>query len=165
MSSYTALKAKQEKEFGEFPIMYAFSRKQFEEGMKEKLGLEPTDVDKIYSIGSGGYIRKEDSEKLKELMNRLTQEQKDAIDGDTTGEGYIYDMFAYELGNHEFDVTWDLSETLSACGLSMASVFEKPNIEKGLRKALKKYRACWLLDNAKECYEIGKGKGKEVEEE
>lgn len=165
MNRYNDLKARQQKEFGEFPIMFAFSEKQFEEGMKEKLGLEPSDVDKIYSIGAGGYIRKEDSKKLKELVDRFDKEKKTAIDNDTTGEGFIYEMFVSELGNHEFDITWDLSETLSACGLSIGSVFEKPNIEKGLRKALRRYGACWLLDNAKECYEIGKGKSEEDEEE
>ncbi len=165
MSSYTELKDRQGKRFGEFPIVWAFSKAQFAEEMKEKFGLEPTDTDKIYSIGNGGYIRKEDSPKLKELLNSLSKEQQDAIDADTTGEGYIYEMFAYELANHEFDITMNIEETLSSCGMTFATVFENKNVEKGLRKALKKYRACWLLDNAKECYEIGKNKNGEEDAE
>lgn len=151
MNAYKELKDRQQEEINAFPIGVAFSNEQFAKMMQE-WGLMVKDIDKICSLGGGCFIRKSDEDAFLEMTSRHTKEMKDAIDADETGDGFIYNMFAYELGNHEFDITWDLSETIYACGLSMVAVFEKLNIEKGLRKALKKYRACWLLDNAKECY-------------
>ena len=49
MNRYVELKRRQEKEVNEFPMFFAFSKEQFSEGMK-KLGLEPDEKDKIYSI-------------------------------------------------------------------------------------------------------------------
>jgi hypothetical protein len=36
-------------------MFFAFDKKQFEEGMK-KLGLEPSETNKIVSVGAGGYL-------------------------------------------------------------------------------------------------------------
>ena len=53
MNQYRVLKEKHEKEINNFPLMFAFSKKQFAEGM-QKLGLKETNTDKIISIGVGG---------------------------------------------------------------------------------------------------------------
>ena len=49
-NSYMELKHRQQREVDAFPIGFAFSKEQFDEQMI-KLGLKPTDTDKIYSIG------------------------------------------------------------------------------------------------------------------
>jgi hypothetical protein len=90
-NAYLALKRKHQEEVNNFPMMFAFSNKQFAEGMA-KLGLTENDTDKIYSIGGGGYIRKTDSEALSEMFDRHNKEMKNAIDSDLTGEGFIFDM-------------------------------------------------------------------------
>ena len=43
------------------------------------------------------YYRKSDSPILKEMLDRHTKEDLEAIKADTTGEGYILDMFSEEL--------------------------------------------------------------------
>ena len=51
MNKYAELMNKQEKEFNDFAnkhMFFAFNQKQFDEGMA-KLGLKPTDTDKVYS--------------------------------------------------------------------------------------------------------------------
>jgi len=137
MNEYLALKERHQKEVNNFPMMFAFSNKQFEEGMKE-LGLNPDETDKIYKFGmSGGFYRRDDSEKLKEMLDRHDQEMKEAIERDKTGDGFIYDMFSYELGNHEFVVTGDTEETLNALGLSYDDVNNDNRMIYALNKACK----------------------------
>jgi len=75
------------------------------------------------------------------MMARFDREKEAAIVGDTTGEGFILDMFSTELANHEFGYTYELEETLEAVGLTVAAVKANPNLLNGLRKALKKYGA------------------------
>lgn len=139
MNNYKELKEKHQKEFNEFPMFFAFSNKQFSEAMK-KIGLDPhKDTDKIYSFGAGGYYKKTDSGKLKELINRHKEEVKNAIESDKTGEGYIYQMFNYELGNHEYGWTKDLEDTLNALELTMEQINDHPALLNGLNKALENY--------------------------
>ena len=139
MNKYEELKKKQEKEFNNFPFMWAFNKKQFAEGM-EKLGLKETDTDKIYSIGGGGYIRKTDSDKLHEMLGRLDEEMRQAIAEDPTGDGFIFDMFNYELANHEYSYTGDISDTLDCLGLTEEEVTADKRLLHGLEKAIRKQR-------------------------
>lgn len=74
----------------------------------EKWGLDArkqADLDKVYSIGYGGYIQKKDADLLHETRARHDAEMAAAIAEDTTGEGFIYEMFLYELYNHEYGYT------------------------------------------------------------
>lgn len=136
MNQYQILNARHQSEVDAFPFMFAFSQKQFDEGMA-RLGLEPTDTDKILSIGGGGYIRKSDRDALHELLNRHAAETQAAIDADETGEGFVRDMFVYELDNHEYGYTGDLSDTLDALGLTLEEVKADPKLKHGLQEACK----------------------------
>ena len=135
MNRYVELKRRQEKEVNEFPMFFAFSKEQFSEGMK-KLGLEPDEKDKIYSIGGGGYFRKSDSEKFKAMLDKHSEEMQKEIEGDTDGSGFIYDMFNYELSNHEYSYTYDVSDTLNALGFTIDYVNSNKNVLNGLLKAV-----------------------------
>lgn len=135
---YLELKQKQQKEVNEFPLGFAFSKEQFEEMMK-KFGLNINDTDKIYSLGAGGYVRKSDAEAMDKMFLRHAEEKQKAIDNDKTGTGYIYEMFAYELANHEYCITYDLDETLDALDLTMKEINKDKRLLRGLKKALKKY--------------------------
>lgn len=111
---YLELKRKHQEEVNNFPFFFAFSNKQFEEGMR-KFGLDPTDTDKIYKLGNtGGFYLKTDSARLKEMFNRHDQEMKDAMKDDD----FVVSMFVYEMGNHEYCINEDDEEILEACGLS-----------------------------------------------
>ena len=82
--------------------------------MMQKFGLTIDDKDKILSLGCGCFIRKSDETAFDEMFKRHKQEMQDAIASDKTGDGFIYDMFIYELANHEYCITYDLEETLNA---------------------------------------------------
>ena len=138
MNTYQQMKDRQQKEFDAFPIGVAFFNKQFEE-MMQKWGLTVNDTDKICSLGAGTYIRKTDKEALCALINRLNKEKQDAIAEDTTGDGFIFDMFVYELANHEYCITYDLEETLDALGLTVEEIKADKRLHYGLNKAIKHY--------------------------
>jgi hypothetical protein len=135
-NTYKTLKDKHSKEFNEFPMQFAFSDEQFKEGMK-KLGLKETETHKVYSFGGGGFYRRTDSPALGEMIERHNREMKEAIENDRTGEGYIFDMFDYELANHEYSYTWDLEPTLDALGLTLEEVKANERLLHGLNLAKK----------------------------
>lgn len=139
MNRYEELRTRQQKEFDAFPLGAAFSNKQFAE-MMAKWGLTENDTDKIYSIGAGCFIRKSDSDAFHEIMDRHAKEREDALKADTTGNGYVYDMFRYELANHEYGYTYELDETLDAVGLTLDEINADKRLLRGLKKALKEYK-------------------------
>lgn len=137
MNAYAEMKKKHQQEVNDFPMFFAFSDKQFAEGMKS-LGLEPEDTDKIYSLrGTGGFYRKSDSQKLHDMFARHEQERKDAIEADQTGEGFIYEMFDYELANHEYGYTRDCGPAFDALGLTVEEIRADKRMINGLNKARK----------------------------
>ena len=142
LNLYKELHDRHQVEINAFPFGFAFSQDQFDKMMVERFNLTPTDTDKIYSIGGGGYIRKEDHQAMCEMIERHAKEKKDAIAADLTGEGYIYDMFVYELANHEYMITMTSDDTLDALGLTWEDVKADPRLSHGLKKA-KKY----ILEN------------------
>ena len=135
MNRYAELKRRQQEEYNAFPMQYAFSDRQFAEGMVA-LGLTPTDTDKVYKAPGGGFYRREDSQRLKDMFDRFDQELSDAIAADTTGEGFIYEMFLTELNNHEFGYTMDTEETLDALGYTAEDVLNDPRLKCGIEKAI-----------------------------
>lgn len=135
--TYIEMKRRQQAEFNSFPIKFAFSDKQFEQGMRE-LGLTPDDTDKVYKTDGGGFYRRDDAHRLHEMMNRFGKELEAAIAADTTGEGFIYGMFLYELRNHEFGYTWELDDTLEALGYTEQDIEKNPALKRGLDKAIER---------------------------
>ena len=102
---YEELKNRQAKDYNELPLFFAFSNNQFNEEML-RLGLTPEDKDKIVSLGAGTFIKKTDRHLVKDLFKKHTEELAEARED----VQYLYDMFLYELGNHEFCITYDVTD-------------------------------------------------------
>lgn len=133
--TYAELKARQQKEINALPLGFAFGKDQFD-GMMHKWGLDPVqDRDKIRSIGYGGYVQNKDAEHFHATLGRHRAEMDAAIAADTTGEGFIHDMFRYELSNHEYIYTLDAEETLDALGYTREDVEDDPRLKHGFEKA------------------------------
>lgn len=133
---YQITKERHQKEFNEFTnknMFFAFDKKQFEEGMK-KLGLEPTETNKIVSIGAGGYLLKDKIDDLKRLSKKQKEELKQLR---KNKKQFATDLFTYELANHEFDLTYDLSETLDALNMTLSSIKKEPETYEALKTVLK----------------------------
>jgi hypothetical protein len=131
MSKYTELKAKHQAEVNAFPFGFAFNQKQFDE-MMIKWDLKPTDIREILSIGGGGYVRKSDADAMKEMFARHEAEHKAAMQDDE----YLYEMFNYELANHEYGYTQDLTDTLDALGLTIEEINANPTMADALKRAI-----------------------------
>ena len=138
MKTYTELKKQQQKEFNAFPIKYAFSKEQFNNALSS-WGLKEKDTKKIVSIGCGGFIRESDKKAYVEMIARHKKEHQDAINADTTGEGYIYQMFYTEMCNHEYGYTYELDDSLSAVGITYEEVEKNPKLRHGLEMAMSKF--------------------------
>ena len=132
MSKYTELKSKHQKEIDAFPFGFAFNESQFKE-MMEKWGLTPDDTDKIYSIGGGGYVRKSDADAMHKMFERHELERKMAR---KHGDDYLFEMFNYELANHEYCITYDITDTLEALGLTMEEINADPGMADALKRAI-----------------------------
>lgn len=134
---YQELSEKHQKEFNKLPLGFAYSDKQFKEVMS-KWGLDPKkDLDKLVRIPGGGFIQKKDLQLLKDVTRKNNQEMQAAIDNDPDGTNFIYEMFYYELCNHEFDYTRELDDTLYCLGYTLEDIKTNPKLKAGLEKAMK----------------------------
>lgn len=115
-----------------FPMFFAFNEEQLKEGMKK---LKVTSHSELLSIGAGGFIRKKDREAFREMMKKNETEHVDKM----KDEKYVYNMFRYELANHEYCITYDYEDTLDSLGLTMADVQKTPLLKAQLEKATKDY--------------------------
>ncbi len=136
---YREFKDRQAKEYDEFytnskGIFYAFGNEQFKEGM-ESIGLTENDTDKIYSGGSGIYYKKEVAKELKIFLDKQVEEMDQAKKDDN----FLYDMFYYEMGNHEYGYTRDLTDTIEACDFTIEEIENDERILNILEKARKDY--------------------------
>lgn len=137
MNAYRALKERQQKEVNNFPMVFAFTNESFYQRIKELWNIEPEEAkEKIISIGAGGFILKEDRKKITDLIKKLQKELEEAIKADTTGNGFIYDMFNYELANHEYLYTRDINDALEALNLSYKDIEKNAALKTGLEKAI-----------------------------
>ena len=71
------------------------------------------------------------------MISSQNEEYDRLILEDTEGNGFIADMFKYELPNHEFGYTWDLEDTLDALDLTKEKVMSDKKYFNGINNALK----------------------------
>ena len=132
---YHEMRMRQQKEVNDFPLFAAFNDEQFRKGMRS-LGLDPSETKKIVSLGFGCYARKTDAERWENMGIRHQQERKAAIAADSTGEGFVKDMFSYELSNHEFSYTGDVAPALAALGITPQQIAQSKKLRHGFTLAV-----------------------------
>ena len=135
MNAYIEMNRRHQEEVSAFPMAFAFGDEQLKEAMK-KLGLKPSDTDKVCTIyGAGDIIRKSDLPAYREMQKRHREELFNAINSDETGDGFVFDMFDYELANHEYGYTRDPHDALMALGMSLNKVANDDRLRHGFEKA------------------------------
>ncbi len=121
MTTYTEMKARHRDEMNDFNgIFFAFSNEQFEEGMT-KLGLTMSDTDKIFKLMAGGFILKERSKDFHAMIDRHEAERKEL----KKQEKSMLEALTYELKNHEYCITYDVTDALNALGWSKDEIDPK----------------------------------------
>lgn len=131
MNKYRELKSKHQIEVNAFPFGFAFNKDQYDI-MMDKWGLKPTHRSQIIYMGGGSFVRKSDYNAMHEMFDRHEAERKAAMQDDE----YLYQMFDYELGNHEYGYTQDLTDTLEALGLTIDEINTDPRMANALKRAI-----------------------------
>lgn len=114
---YLDFKKRQQKEFEEFPIAYAFNDKQLEEAL-EKLGATKEECVSVF--GHGDIVRRQDAKDLVKLFTRHDKELKQKLTDDVE---FAYEAFLYEMDNHEYANNWSADEdVLDALGIDFTFI-------------------------------------------
>ena len=134
---YLEIKEKQKKEIESLPIYFAFGNKQLEEKVKE-LGFKNVDemLENVTGIGAGGFVLVKDYDKVMNTFTKQREELKNLIDND---DEFVIDAFEYELGNHEFVITYDITETLNSLNIKYDMYKENERLQDLMEKAKNKY--------------------------
>lgn len=134
--NYVEFKEKRQKEIDKLPMYFAFSDKQFKELMA-KLGYDSEDkfLKDITSIGGGSIIFKKDIELIMNTFKRIDKELSEKLKNDE----FLESAFIYELGNHEYCITCDISDTLDALDISYDEYKTHDRIQRIAKKAIKNY--------------------------
>lgn len=132
---YIEYKNKSQRRFDNFEgIAFAFSKEQFKKGM-EKLGLTENDTDKVVSIGYGGFMLKSKIDDYKKMNQELEDEKAELMKNDE----FLYQMFRYELANHEYCITFDYEPTLDSLNLTYDEVVKDARLHNALIRARRDY--------------------------
>lgn len=134
MESYRQMQERHQKEMNSFPIAFAYSDQQFDDGMR-RLGLDPSETDKVVSVFYGAFIRKEDHDALMEMFERHSKEERDAFIKNE--DDWAYHAFRYELANHEYSYTGDYEPALEACGFDLDELKQYPDLVVAFRRAMR----------------------------
>ncbi len=130
--TYQEMKNRHQEEFNALPLMAAFDMRQFEEG-KRRLGV--INDDELLNYGYGCFIRKVDMPRFNEHSERTAAERKAAMQDFS----FCVGMFEYEMANHEYGYTRNISDTLGACGLTADEINADKMLQKALNTAIKNY--------------------------
>lgn len=142
METYKQMKDRHQSEVNALPLAFAFSRDRYREKLAEwGITEEEAEAGAVVGIGNGGFIRASDRDLVISTFERIADEEAAAIAADQDGTGYIYQMFLYELNNHEYSYTGDIDETLDALHISNKDLAENPALLNGLNLALKAIHA------------------------
>lgn len=138
MNRYDEMRKRQQEAFNKLPIKFAYGEKQFKEMLKE-FGIEGNPANKLFrmTIG-GGYYLKTDADQIRAWQRATTKELADAIAEDTTGEGFISEMFYSELSDHEYNYTMDDEYTLDVIGYSRKEIESNSALKNGFELAKQK---------------------------
>lgn len=135
--TYKQMKDRHQDEVNKLPLAFAFSKSQYMEKLAEwNITEEEARNGAIISIGGGGFIRSGDKDLVIGTFERIADEEEAAIKADLTGDGYIYQMFLYELQNHEYSYTQEVEETLDNLSLTFEEIEKNPALKHGLNKAI-----------------------------
>ena len=140
---YTKFKERQQKETNDLPIHFAFGDRQLKE-KAEELGFSSVEelIENVTGIGAGGFVLKNDLDLVLETFKRHSQEMDKALKNDD----FLEDAFEYELSNHEYIMTYDISDALRPLGITYEEYQTNERYQRVMKDAVKKY-----MDHMEKC--------------
>ena len=70
------------------------------------------------------------------MLKRHSEELNSKINDEQTSDKFIYEMFLYELENHEYGYTCEIDSTLDSLGFSIEDINNNTRLKNGLDKAI-----------------------------
>ena len=132
------LRNRQQKRFDDFCNQYAFfafNHDQLLDGLRKLNITEEEAAEKLYSMGGGGYYLKEKAAEFNSIITLGDKERREAAADPETGDKYLFQMFYYELNNHEYSYTGEMEETLDSLGYTWEDVKADQRLGAALLKA------------------------------
>lgn len=112
--TYKEFKNLSNKKYNEIPVFFFFNKKQKIDALK-KMGIKEKDLKEKVFLFQGGIILKSESHKIDEFYNWLCECEKKTHQR----EDYLYQLFYYELFNHEVQITRDYDYFLEQIGIEL----------------------------------------------
>ena len=133
---YEEFKERQQKETNDLPIYFAFGNAQLQERANE-LGFESIDdmTNNVVGIGAGGFCKKEDYQNIINTFKKHDEELKENLKNDE----FLKSAFEYEMSNHEYIITYDISDTLRSLGITLEEYRESERMQKLFKEAKEDY--------------------------
>ena len=140
---YREFRDSQQKMFDDFAdknAFFAFNDEQFEEGLK-KLGIRGRKTESVSKnlvhAGAGMYLWKSAVPEYKSLISQLDKELREKMQNKRFAE----EAFYYELGNHEYCITFDSEPAIEALGYTVDEVIADKKLFNAWCVAKRKYIA------------------------
>ncbi|HDF3152199.1 DUF7659 family protein [Staphylococcus chromogenes] len=135
MIDYLDLMEEHKREIDQFPLFFAFNDEGIEEGKRK---VNAKEDDKIVHVGMNGFVKKADLDAFKDMLDRHEKEHyKNMLES----QEYVYHMVKYELANHEYNISYDVTDAFEACGLTDGIIRENPRIDEAVNLAIKDFKA------------------------
>lgn len=134
---YEELKAKHQQEVNGLPIYFAFGNEQLEK-LTQELGFKDQDelLKNVFSIGAGSIILNKDKDKV---LNTFLEHDKAMLKAFENDE-FLLSAFEYELANHEYIITYDITDTLRALGIKLTEYQTNERYQKLMQQAIINYK-------------------------
>lgn len=122
-------------------VFFAFSDKQFEEGLK-KMGLTHDDLNKLSKYYGGGFILKSSIKEHDKIAKQCHKAERKYLSKFKN----LVSALEYEMHNHECGYTGRYSEGLNALGYSLEDLQKNKKLLRAYRIARHKVYT-WFIEN------------------
>ena len=97
--TYQEMRARFQRDFDDFPFLFAYSNEQFDRALAER-GWSEADLIRIMP---GGFIHKQDARRLRKMTDDHDRELHERM----AERDFAVQAFIFEMGNHEYHLdTW-----------------------------------------------------------
>lgn len=137
MLKYEELKAKHQEEVNCLPIYFAFGNEQLEK-LTQELGFKDQDelLKNVFTIGAGSIILNKDKDKV---LNTFLEHDKAMLKA-FENDAFLLSAFEYELSNHEYIITYDITDTLGALGIKLTEYQTNKRYQNIMQQAITNYK-------------------------
>lgn len=137
MNKYQEMKQRHNEIIDNLPIVYVGNKADYEKMLAEYHVTSKNVGSKLTRVSVHGYCFNQNADMIRRAFDQMESELDSEIEYDSDGTGFIRDMFCFELCEHDYGYTRDLSEALEYLGYSPDAIMSSPALLNGLKLAAK----------------------------